>query len=149
MSKKSSRKNKNTVPTSPKQDDNVHVQQSVEFSGPLPPPSILAKYEQINPGFANRIVSLAESEAEHRRDLEEKMVAADIETLKQSVNERRLGQIFAFAIGTIRIISGTYAAIHGAQIAGSFIGTGGVIGLVSVFIYGRKEKPPQKENNQK
>jgi len=40
------------------------------------------------------------------------------------------------------ILLGAYVAIHGFQIAGSLIGTSGVIGLVSAFIKGRQ--PPSK-----
>jgi len=35
---------------------------------------------------------------------------------------------------------GTYAAVHGAEFAGAVIGSGGVIGLVTTFIYGRNKK---------
>lgn len=35
--------------------------------GALPNPEILARYEQISPGTAERIISMAEDEARHRR----------------------------------------------------------------------------------
>ena len=41
------------------------------FLGPLPPPEILAQYEQILPGSAERIMVMAENQAEHRQSLEE------------------------------------------------------------------------------
>ena len=53
------------------------IQQST-FLGPLPPPEVLAKYEAINPGFANRIVAMAEAEGDHRRNQEKKSLDADI-----------------------------------------------------------------------
>jgi len=120
-----------------------------EFSGPLPHPSVLAEYEGIQQGFAERIVALAEEEAAHRRKLEEKALDADLEAQRQIADadveahrqtsaEIRLGQIFAFSIGVITILSGAYTAICGAELAGGLIGTGGVVALVSVFIYGRK-----------
>lgn len=37
-----------------------------EFSGPLPPPSIMKGYEDIVPGSADRILSMAENQAKHR-----------------------------------------------------------------------------------
>ena len=40
------------------------------FSGPLPPPQILEKYESIVPGSADRIIGMAEKQSEHRRSIE-------------------------------------------------------------------------------
>ncbi|KPA09183.1 conserved hypothetical protein, membrane [Candidatus Magnetomorum sp. HK-1] len=107
--------------------------EGIQFSGPIPPPAILQEYNNINPGCADRIIKYAEDEAEHRRKVE-------ILTLKTETLEIRLGQIFGFLIGITTILSGTYAAINGSQIAGSLIGTGGVIGLVTAFITGRSSK---------
>jgi len=38
------------------------------FVGPIPPPDILQGYDNILPGLADRIVSMAEAEGNHRRD---------------------------------------------------------------------------------
>lgn len=46
-----------------------------EFSGPIPPPSIIKGYEDILPGTAERIVSMAENQAKHRQDMEKIMVS--------------------------------------------------------------------------
>lgn len=48
------------------------------FSGPLPPPQILAGYESVIPGAADRILSMAEEQGRHRRKLEEKLQDAEI-----------------------------------------------------------------------
>lgn len=109
------------------------IRRVFSFSGPLPPPEILEQYNKIEPGFANRICRMAESEAEHRRALENYAVKADYK-------EARLGQIFAFLIGVITIGCGAWVANSGNPAAGGILSTVGVVGLVSVFIYGRKHK---------
>jgi uncharacterized membrane protein len=86
------------------------------------------------PGSAKRIITLVETETAHRQALEKLSVTGDI-------YEARLGQIFGFLIGLFAIGCGTYAAVHGAEVAGTVIGSGGVIGLVTAFIYGRKKIP--------
>jgi hypothetical protein len=63
---------------------------------------------------------------------------AEIANLRARHRETHIGQFLGFTIAVITIICGTYAATHGAEIAGGFIGTGGVASLVTVFIYGRK-----------
>ena len=40
------------------------------YSGPIPPPEYLAKYNEIHPGLAERIIIMAESESVHRRKIE-------------------------------------------------------------------------------
>jgi uncharacterized membrane protein len=103
-----------------------------QFSGPIPHPNILESYNRILPGAAERILSMAEEEQKHRQYLEKT-------ALQNDKDEAKLGQICAFLIGVVAIVAGTYAAINGSATAGSVIGGGGVVGLVSVFILGRKK----------
>lgn len=117
---------------------NQTVIQHASFSGPLPPPQILADYERIKPGFAERIVALAEGEAAHRRARETRALETEIEMGKTQLREIFLGQVLAFVIGMTALVGGIYLAAHGAETAGGFIGTGGVVGLVTAFIQGRK-----------
>lgn len=128
----------------------------VEYFGPVPPPSLLEHYSRISPGFAERVLKMAEEEASHRRRQEnlaqeaelaaqqkefEANIALQRESQSAFARETRLGQWLAFCIGIFAIGAGSYVAAHGAEVAGAFIGSGGVIGLVSVFIYGRKQRP--------
>jgi hypothetical protein len=61
-------------------------------SGPLPPPETLVQYNQAYPGCAEDIVRMAVSQAEHRQQLERRVVDAQIAA------ERR-GQISSVAVG--------------------------------------------------
>ena len=56
------------------------------FSGPLPPPSMLGQYDSVQNGFADRIVSMAESEQSHRQSLENVSVEAAIKTESRGQN---------------------------------------------------------------
>jgi uncharacterized membrane protein len=58
--------------------------------------------------------------------------------MRRDFAEGRLGQIFALLIGLTAILVGGVCALNGANLAASIIGGGGVIGLVSVFVYGRR-----------
>jgi uncharacterized membrane protein len=107
-----------------------------EFAGPIPPPSMMEQYEGTLPGSADRILKMAENQSEHRQWIEKKK-------LSFSNREVHLGQVLGFAIGVIAIITGGYTALNGAPISGGFIGTAGVVGLVSVFVIGSSRKPPQ------
>ena len=116
------------------------------FTGPLPPPQALAQYNEIIPGLAERIVAMAEEEAKHRRSIEHKVV-------DNTFQEGKRGQHYGLAIGIVAILAGAVVAIAGHPTAGSIIGGGGVVGLVSVFVVGRffqyKQQEEPKEKNAK
>jgi len=136
--------NTENAPSSEKQaDKESQVIQSqtisASFQGPIPHPNLLSMYNDVEPGLAGRIVTMAEKESIHRRKLEEKTLNAEIEANNRLLAERRLGQIFGFLIGLFTVGCGAWTAIQGAQIPGGLIGTGGVVGLVAVFIYGHHQ----------
>jgi uncharacterized membrane protein len=54
----------------------VAVAQS-RFSGPLPHPDHLARYNEILPDAAERILAMAEKEQDHRHNLEKKVMRND------------------------------------------------------------------------
>ena len=92
------------------------------------------------PGAADRILKMAEKEQAHRHEMQEKLVQSQVFDFRQERSEKRLGQIFGFAIGVVSIIAGSVTAIQGAPWAGGFIGSAGVAGLVSVFVIGRRDQ---------
>src|ERR1700678_2045771 len=76
----------------------MRAQIGAAFSGPLPPPQILAQYEQICPGSAQQLFDLVHKEGEHRRKQEVKLLDANIMAVNRQFDEARLGQILAFLI---------------------------------------------------
>lgn len=103
------------------------------FKGPLPHPDHIAQYEAIHPGLADRIVRMAEEEAIHRREMERQIIAAE-------AHDARWGQRYAFLVVMVVIAGATYAATQGAQWFATIIGVGGLAGIVSTFIIGRKRR---------
>ena len=108
---------------------------------PFPPPELLKAYNEAEAGLAGRMFSEIEAEAKHRREMEAKVLTIQDADIKAQRVAERLGQIFGLIIALFTVAAATYAAVHGAQVAGSIIGTGGLIGLVAVFIYGRRVSP--------
>jgi uncharacterized membrane protein len=70
--------------------------QSVMYSGPLPTAGEFKEYEQALPGAADRILSMAEAQAEFRRKTDAKLI-------EHSIKKSGLGQIFAFIISILSI----------------------------------------------
>ena len=98
--------------------------------GGMPPPVILEAHEKVVPGSAKIIIDTFVKQSDHRRAMEQK-------SLDARISIARFGQVFGLVIGISALMAGTFCAYHEQQIAGSFIGTGGVVGLVSVFVLGR------------
>lgn len=109
-----------------------------EFSGPLPPPQILEQYNAIIPNGAERIMVMAEAQSEHRRGLETTVINTDS-------RNSFLGVIFGFILGLTTIIVGTIVVLKGYTWPGTIFGTAGLVGLVSVFVYGTKERRKERE----
>ncbi len=114
---------------------------SFEFTGPIPPPGLLEQYNKFLPNAADRILSMAEKEQEHRHKMQEKLVDSQVLDQRQERTEIRVGQILGFLIGVVSIVAGSYTAISSSSTAtsaaGGVIGLSGVAGLVSVFVIGR------------
>lgn len=124
----------------------VFVSSQSQFIGPIPPPDILKSYESNIPGSAERLIRMAEKEQDHRHEMQSKLINGQLNNTQRFYDERKRGQIFGLTIGLVGIISGSILAFNDKQIAGSFIGTAGIGGIVSVFVIGRGKS--KNGNNQ-
>lgn len=112
------------------------------YSGPIPPPQILAGYAEILPSAPERILAMAEKNAQHIRDMEAKSLDADIAGISKKENEIKRGQLCAFGVVVLFIGLAGYALKLGHPTTAGIIGTTGVIGIVGLFITGRNKKSP-------
>lgn len=103
---------------------------ATKFSGPLPHPEILARYESILPGAADRIITMAEGEAKHVREM-------DRLTLEAVRTHVHTGQYLGFSIGVLALATSLAMAVLGYERAAIAIGSTTIIGLVAVFVIGR------------
>jgi uncharacterized membrane protein len=83
----------------------------IQFSGPIPHPDILVKYNDAHPGAADRIIAMAEKQAAHRQELEKTVVATNCQTAKR-------GPIYGFIICMTAIAGGVYLIQLGKSVAG-------------------------------
>lgn len=102
-------------------------------SGPLPPAEEVAAYEGILPGAFDRILSMVEHQAEHRRMQETKTVAAAIRV------ESR-GQWLAFVIGLTGILCGTLLVILGQSLEGVAAMLTPLAVLVGMFVQQKQRR---------
>lgn len=117
--------------------DALVVHQSESFSGPLPHPDILKKFDEVAPGAAERIIKMAEEQSSHRRELEKAVISSDIQRSKW-------GQILGFLIAVIGLVASAFIAIYGNAIAGGVIGASTLAALVGVFMYGASTRSRER-----
>lgn len=133
--KRSSKALCSSGPSVPTKEDTKQVEGknpivSTQFSGPLPPPAILAGYDDICPGAAERLIKMVEEEGHHRRKLEETMVRSDVQTARSASIDFRIGQILAFFVTLCFVGSGCFLAYHGKQVSGVILGSSGMVAVV-------------------
>lgn len=122
-----------------KNHNNLVVEErTVSFSGPLPPPEVLEKYNKIVPGAAERIIKMAEQQSAHRRSLETQVINSDIKNSK-------LGLFFGFIIGLAGIIGAIITSVYASQLVGGALGISSLAALVGVFIYGSQLRKKERE----
>lgn len=94
----------------------------VAHSGPLPAPEVLAGYDRILPGAAERILQMAEKEQNARIALDQAQLEADVEHRAEMARMQKrvhtgsfisdyLGQFFGFVIALCCLVGAGYAGI--------------------------------------
>lgn len=121
----------------------LSVEQIIErkitaYQGPLPPWEDLEKYGQIIPNGADRIMSMAEKQQDHR-------MALETNAISEQLTQSKRGQTFGLLIGLTAIIGGVVCIMFGHEWSGAFLGGGGLTGLVSVFVIGKKKQSKSLE----
>lgn len=104
-----------------------------QWSGPLPRPDALERYNQIVPTAAERIIKMAETQHDHRLAIEKKVVDSN-------VNSQKLGTIFGFIVSVTAILGGIFLAYVGKETSGLAAIIAALVGLATVFVYGKSEQ---------
>jgi uncharacterized membrane protein len=79
-----------------------------KWEAPIPPPEVLARFNEVVENGAERIMKAWEEETIHRRDMEKT-------ELRRFYNDARLGKILAFLFVALALGISGYAASVGAE----------------------------------
>ena len=116
------------------------------FMGPCPPPEMLAAYEAIEPGMADRILRQGESQTAHRQEMESKLLDFEHEDRKEARSQSRLGLYLGAAVVALGFATAIVMAALGYEVLAGLFGAGDIALLVGVFVYGsrgQKGLPPR------
>ncbi|APX73337.1 DUF2335 domain-containing protein [Companilactobacillus allii] len=123
----------------PKQREQV-ISKLEMYSGPIPHPDILKKYDDMYNGAAQEIIDNGVQESVHRRSMES-------EYLKQNTVRNRRRDWMGFLIGTLGIVFGFYLLYLGHTVVGSIFSGGTLVTLVSVFASNNNSESSEEEDN--
>ena len=113
------------------------------FSGPIPPPAILAGYENIHKGAADRIIKMAEDQLSHRHTIEKNVINSNIK------NEGK-GMLLTFILNIVLMVAGFILLLFDKSIAGYFAIFVPTVFNVGNYIYNKgRENSVKKEDKEK
>ncbi len=107
-----------------------------EYSGPLPQPAMLKGFEEIVPGAADRILSMAEREQAHRHAFLEEKLKQDGKELEGLLRANKISQRQAFVLVLALIGAGCFLTYLDHTAVGMTIFGTTIISVASIFIVG-------------
>ena len=117
----------------------VTTKVSTSFSGPLPPPHMLAEYERIQQGTADRIITMAEKQAAHRQMLENRVV-------KSNIRHEGIGMFFSFFLTLVLMFFGAYLISTGKEVGGYVAVFAPVLFHAGNYLYNRHREEKMDDN---
>jgi uncharacterized membrane protein len=127
--------------------ETVVRERSFMFSGPVPPPQMLAEYERICPGWAVRILEQGEREQLARIEREREELAQTRLIIESEASDDRSGriiesrgQILGFSAFLIIAALGGWAMYLGQTAIAIACFTTFAVGVVGLFVMGRKQE---------
>jgi len=130
----------NSTNANPVAKINASVLTQHTFSGPVPDPETLLKYSKIDTTFPATLIKMAQIEQENRIKQNANLIEIESYVRKREAKSIILGQVFAFLSVLAISILGGFAIWKGFATAGATIVTSTVIGVVAIFITGKRNK---------
>lgn len=121
------------VPESPDGEarETRHVEfYRASFVGPVPHPAIIRAYEEVHPGVAARIFGAWEAQASHRREMERKVIDADIRAEWRGLH-------LAFALALVAVLGGFALLFMDKEVYGIAAILTPLVALTGVFFYSK------------
>jgi len=117
----------------------VQVITEENFSGPIAHPKHMREYEEILPGSAERIFSMAEAAQRHNQEADRSFLNA---SLKVSLHGMYLG----FAALVLLIFGAIYVGMNGNNILAGFLLAAGLLSGAAKLIHGGRKNNDESQD---
>ena len=102
-----------------------------QYSGPVPHPSVAARWEATLPGSADRMLTMSEQNQTRRLDMDEMIV-------REFLSREKLGMLLYFALALAMMLGGIAIILSGYSTAGLVAMGAPVAGLAGSFILSQR-----------
>lgn len=127
----------------PHDQRNLAISKLEMYSGPIPHPDILERYNQIDPGAGKLIIDNGVAESEHRRSIESKAI-------EYSRRDRQRRDWMGFVIALVIVFVGALLIYLGHTVTGSILSGVSALGVVGLFLdNGSNDNKKTNETNSK
>lgn len=103
------------------------------FSGPLPPPTTLKQYSEVVPTAGERILAMAERQAEHRQRVER-------EKARQAARLELRGQAYGFVLALVALLGGMLLLYFDKPVLGAAAAIGSIATLAGLFVWSKAKR---------
>lgn len=114
----------------------VHYSESSTTA--IPPPSMLAAYNNVVENAGERILAMAEQQQTHRHELEATVIKGDTRRANH-------GLYIGGAIIIAALICGTYLVANDKDAQGMFLGMSGLVTALGAFFWGWRKRQKEVE----
>ena len=114
--------------------------QTVAYQGPIPPPQMLADYNNMVPGLADRIVRKWEEQQDHRQKLERAIVEQDEGRMDRSQKYALVGALAGLGVAAVLDLAGASPWIAGIIAVVAVGGTSSAV-LIGQSLASNRDRP--------
>lgn len=119
----------------------VRIEQR-SYSGPLPPPQVLAEYEKTLKGSADRILQMAEREQGARHSIDREIIA-------NAAKQHKRGQYMGCALVIVLAAMAFTLGFLGHDWLSGMVFTGAIVSVAGIFVLNREPKKQKEEGGSK
>lgn len=113
---------------------------SETYNGPIPHPVLFQQYGATLQSAPERILSMAEDEAKHRRGMELEEAAHQRYMDRRVVIHELTGLLIGGMVAVGAFALSAYTFYLHMPVQGSILGTASIVSLAGVFVYGSRRK---------
>lgn len=119
----------------------ARLEYSSTYQGPLPPPWVLAEYDKILPGCAERMIARFEKQSDHRMHLEKFTIEGD-------GRRSNWGMVCGTIVALAFLASGVLLVMNGHDVAGGAIATVDIAAILAAYLVGTHNRTQERLKKQ-
>lgn len=118
--------------------EKVSIERLESFSGPLPHPALFAHYDQVQPGFAERIMRMTEKQLDHQISIEQGELALRQKIADAEIRNFTRAQWFTFVLVVAFLALAGVSLFRGQELGAAAAGLA-ALATIAYALRGRRK----------